>query len=90
VKKTEVKHNLEELLVMVIPFVDLQGFIVEEKFIVKEVAVLKRGTVLIHYIFMSPVEIFDKIQQILSFLVECLSLWIRWEDGMVPYSKAKR
>jgi len=86
-----VKHSLEELLVMVIPtFVDLQGFVVEEKFIVKEVAVLKRGTVLIHYIFMSPVEIFDKIRQILSFLIECLSLWIRWKDGMVPYSEAKR
>ncbi|KYM83478.1 hypothetical protein ALC53_06056, partial [Atta colombica] len=32
-------------------FVDLQGFIVNKKFIVKEVAVLKQGTVLTHYIF---------------------------------------
>ncbi|KYN41550.1 hypothetical protein ALC56_04013 [Trachymyrmex septentrionalis] len=35
-------------------FVDLQGFIVNKKFIVKKVAVLKQGTVLTHYIFTSP------------------------------------
>ncbi|EGI58631.1 hypothetical protein G5I_13253 [Acromyrmex echinatior] len=36
-------------------FVDLQRFIVNKKFIVKEVAVLKQGTVLTHYIFTNPV-----------------------------------
>ena len=35
-------------------FVDLQGFIVNKKFIVKEVAVLKQEIVLMHYIFTSP------------------------------------
>jgi len=34
-------------------FVDLQGFIVNKKFIVKEMA--KQGTVLTYYIFTSPV-----------------------------------
>jgi len=58
-------------------FVDLQEFFVNNKFIVKEVAVLKQGTILTHYIFTSPVmEIFDKIRQVLRFLVECLSPWI--------------
>ncbi|KYM79748.1 hypothetical protein ALC53_09796 [Atta colombica] len=41
-EKTRVKHNLEELLVMVISmFVDLQSFIVEKRFIVKQIVVLK-------------------------------------------------
>ena len=54
-KKTEMKYSLEELLVMVIPtFVDLQEFVVNKKFI-KEVAVLKQGTVFTHYIFTNPV-----------------------------------
>jgi len=36
------KHSLEELLVMIIrTFVDLQGFVVNKKFIIKEVAMLK-------------------------------------------------
>ena len=64
---------------MLVPtFMDLQGFIVNKKFIMKEVAVLKQGTVLTHYIFTSPMswKFFDKIRQILRFLVECLSLWI--------------
>ncbi|EGI63586.1 hypothetical protein G5I_08016 [Acromyrmex echinatior] len=40
---------------MLVPtFVDLQRFIVNKKFIVKEVAVLKQRTVLTHYIFTSP------------------------------------
>jgi len=38
---------------------------------VKEVAVLKQKAVLMHYIFTShAMEIFDKIQQILRFLVD--------------------
>jgi len=50
------KHNLEEFLIMVIlTFVEMQGFVVNKKFIVKEIAVLKQGTVLTHDIFTSPV-----------------------------------
>ena len=73
-------------------FVDLQGFIlVNNKFIVKEVAVLKQRIVLTHYIFTSPVP--------WKFLTRsdrsCASLsayhrQLRWEDGMVPYNEAKR
>ena len=71
------KHSFEKLFIMVIPtIVDLQGFVVNKKFIVKEVAVLKQGTVLTHYIFTSSVEIFDTFRQVLRFLIECLSSWI--------------
>jgi len=58
-----VKHNLEELLVMIISmFVDLQSFIVEKRFIVKEVVVLKQGIVLTHFYESRAMKIFDKIQ----------------------------
>ncbi|KYN09585.1 hypothetical protein ALC57_18295 [Trachymyrmex cornetzi] len=39
---------------MVPMFVDLQGFIIEKRFIVKEVAILKNGNILTHYISTSP------------------------------------
>jgi len=56
-------------------FMDLQGFIVNKKF-VKEVAVLKQGTHTIHFYESRVMEIFDKIRQVLRFLIECLSSWI--------------
>jgi len=44
-------HNLEELFVMAMPiFVDLQGSIVEKRFVIKEV--LRKETVLFHIIFL--------------------------------------
>jgi len=56
-----VKH-LKELFIMIIPmFVDLQGFIVNKKFIVKEVVETEDRS---HITFMSPVEICDKIRQV--------------------------
>ncbi|EGI70384.1 hypothetical protein G5I_00857 [Acromyrmex echinatior] len=40
---------------MTIPtFVDLQGFIIGKKLVVKEVAVLRKGAILSHYIFTCP------------------------------------
>jgi len=49
------ERSLEKLLIMIVPtFVDLQGFIVGKRFVLKEVAVLKKGSVLSHYIFASP------------------------------------
>jgi len=48
-------RSLEKLLVMIVlTFVDLQGFIVERKFVVKKVAVPRKGSVLSHYIFANP------------------------------------
>ena len=69
-------------------FVDLQGFIINKKFIVKEVAVLKQEIVLMHYIFTSPVEIFDKIRQVLRFLVDCLP-WIAMGGWNDPIQRGK-
>jgi len=49
------KRSLEKLLIMIVlTFVDLQGFIVGSWFVVKEVAVLKKESVLSHYIFANP------------------------------------
>jgi len=48
------ERSLEKLLIMIVPtFMDLQGFI-GSWFVVKEVAVLKKGSFLSHYIPASP------------------------------------
>jgi len=71
------KHSLEELLVIVIlTFVNLQGFVVTKK-VIKEIAVPKRGIVLTHHIFTNShisraMKIFDKIRQVLRFLIKYL------------------
>ena len=53
-RKIEVKYSLEEFDVMVIlTFVDLQRFVVNKKFIVNEVEVLKQRTVLTYTFYES-------------------------------------
>jgi len=50
------EYTLEELFVMVVSmFVDLEGFTVERRFAMKKVTVLRKGTILSHYIFASPI-----------------------------------
>src|SRR5580765_3034104 len=86
-------HRRERDLIMSVPmFVDLQGFTVSNKFIVKVVAVLRRGTVLAHYIFQSPIP-----WRLLTRSEQCQALWLmvnhhelEWEDGTVAYSMAKQ
>jgi len=55
---------------MIIPtVVDLQGFIVEKRFrkkIIKEIVMLKQETVLTHFYKSCAMEIFDKIDLVLS------------------------
>ncbi|KYN36143.1 hypothetical protein ALC56_09518 [Trachymyrmex septentrionalis] len=72
-------------------FVDLQGFIVNKKFIMKEVTVLKQGTVLTHYIFTSPMprKFLTRFDRSCAFWLSAYYYGLRWEDGMVPYSDAK-
>ncbi|KYN14582.1 hypothetical protein ALC57_13216 [Trachymyrmex cornetzi] len=78
---------------MAIPtFVDLQGFIINKKFIVKEVAVLRGGTILTHYIFSHPMP-WHFLTRFDKSCVSWLSAYhhgLRWDDGMVPYSIARR
>ena len=76
---------------MLVPtFVDLQGFIVNKKFIVKEIAVLKQGAVLTHYIFTSPVswKFLTRSDRSCAFWLSAYHHGLRWEDGM--YNEAKR
>ncbi|KYM93683.1 hypothetical protein ALC62_15716 [Cyphomyrmex costatus] len=81
------------MLVMIIPtFVDLQGFVVDKKFIVKEVAVLRRGTVITHYIFSCPMpwNLLTKSDKSCASWLSAYHHGLQWEDGMVPYTMAKR
>ncbi|KYN10283.1 hypothetical protein ALC57_17580, partial [Trachymyrmex cornetzi] len=73
-------------------FVDLQGFIVEKKFIVKEVAVLRKGAILSHYIFTCPMS-WSFLIKSEKYCVSGLSAYhhgLQWEDGTIPYSMVKR
>lgn len=87
------KYSLEKLLIMIVPiFVDLQGFIVDKKFVVKEVAVLRKGVVLAHYIFASPMpwHVLSKSDKSCASWLIAYHHGLRWKDGMIPYSMAKR
>ncbi|KYN15205.1 hypothetical protein ALC57_12580 [Trachymyrmex cornetzi] len=78
---------------MVIPtFVDLQGFIVNKKFIVKEVAVLRGGTILTHYIFSHPMpwHFLTRFDKSCASWLSTYHHGLRWDDGMVPYSMVRR
>lgn len=73
-------------------FVDLQGFIVGKNFVVKEAAVLRKGSVLSHYIFTCPVP-----WHMLTKSERYQVLWLiknhhglSWNDGHVSYWKSKR
>ena len=77
---------------MVVPtFVDLQGFTVGKKFVVKEVAVLKQGNVLTHYIFTNsvPWSALTKSERSCVSWLTAYHHGLRWDDGIVQYWKAK-
>ncbi|EGI61839.1 hypothetical protein G5I_09869 [Acromyrmex echinatior] len=73
-------------------FVDLQGFVVGERFVVKEVAVLKNGSEMTHYIFMCPMpwRFLTKSDQSHASWLMVHHHGLRWNDGVVPYRMAQR
>ncbi|CAL1685129.1 unnamed protein product [Lasius platythorax] len=73
-------------------FVDLQGFILNKQFIVKEAAILRRGFILSHYFFACPVPwsmLIKSERRQASWLTQHHH-GLQWEDGNVPYSMAQR
>ncbi|XP_032664105.1 uncharacterized protein LOC116840890 [Odontomachus brunneus] len=72
-------------------FVDLQGFVVGKRFIVKEVAILRNGSVLSHYIFTSPMpwHLLARSDKSRAYWLTVNHHGLRWDDGIVAYSRAK-
>ncbi|KYQ51411.1 hypothetical protein ALC60_09490, partial [Trachymyrmex zeteki] len=68
-------------------FVDLQGFVVGKKFIVKEVAVLRRGAILTHYIFSCPMpwNFLTRSYKSCASRLTAYHHGLRWDDGIIPY-----
>lgn len=71
-------------------FVDLQGFTVRDKFVVKEVAVLRNGKELIHHLFRAPFN-----WNLLTAFEKSRACWLtanhhglRWNNGDVEYRQA--
>ena len=65
----------------------VKGFIVDERFVVKEVAILRNGREMTHYVFMCPMPwrfLTKKDQSHASWLM-AHHHGLRWNDGMVPY-----
>ncbi|KAL6261999.1 hypothetical protein P5V15_007088 [Pogonomyrmex californicus] len=78
---------------MIVPtFADLQGFVVGRRFVVKEVTVLRKGTILSHYIFASPIpwHLLTKSDKSCASWLIANHHGLRWEDEMIPYSMAER
>ncbi|KYN11120.1 hypothetical protein ALC57_16737, partial [Trachymyrmex cornetzi] len=78
---------------MTVPmFVDLQGFIVGKKFIVKEVAVLRTEAILFHYIFTCPMpwSFLTKSEKYCASWLSAYHHGLQWEDGTIAYSMVKR
>ena len=70
----------------------VKGFVVGKRFVVKEVAVLKNGGEITHYIFTCPMPwrfLTKKDQSHASWLM-AHHHGLRWNDGVVPYRMAQR
>ena len=72
-------------------FVDLQGFAFSNKFTVKEVAVLRDGTTLSHYVFREPMpwSYLMKSEKTQACWLRLHHHGLRWEDGHIPYSQMR-
>ena len=72
-------------------FVDLQGFVLNNNFTVKEVAVLRDGKTLSHYVFREPVpwNYLTKSEKSQACWLKIHHHGFRWDDGHVSYHQAK-
>jgi len=85
------ERSFEKLFVMIVPtFVNLQGFTVR-RFVVKEIVVLRKRSVLFHYIFASPPpwNLLTKSDKSCAFWLIANHHGLQWEDEMIPYSLAR-
>lgn len=73
-------------------FVDLQGFIVNEKFIVKEFAVLKHNCELTHLVFKQAMDwnLLTKAERSRACWLTANHHGFQWTDGNIDYRKAKK
>ncbi|KYN21770.1 hypothetical protein ALC57_05852 [Trachymyrmex cornetzi] len=88
-----IEHSLEKSFTMIMPtFVNLQGYIIGKKFVVKEVAILRRGAILSHYIFTCsmPWSFLTKSENYCASWLSAYHHGLQWEDGTKPYSMVKR
>ncbi|KAL6263018.1 hypothetical protein P5V15_005813 [Pogonomyrmex californicus] len=72
-------------------FVDLQGFTVQEKFMVKEVAILKNGKELTHRIFREaiPWNLLTKTEKSKACWITSNHHGLQWSDGDIAYRFSK-
>lgn len=72
-------------------FVDLQGFVVSEKFVVKEVAVLRHGWMLTHHVFTAPMtwDLLTKAEKSKICWLTANHHGLMWKDGDVKYNRAR-
>ena len=72
-------------------FVDLQGFIVDERFVAKEIAVLRKGTKLTH-IFRAPMswDLLTKTEKSRARWLTSNHHGLKWKDGHVGYESMKK
>ncbi|KAL6417064.1 hypothetical protein ACFW04_013018 [Cataglyphis niger] len=73
-------------------FADLQGFVVGERFVAKEVAVLINGAELTHHIFRAPMawNLLTKTEKTRACWLTANHHQFKWDDGHVDYGSAKR
>ena len=71
-------------------FIDLQGFMIRKKFIMKEVAVLRKGAILFYHIFTCPRpwNFLTKSEKYCTSWLSAYHYGLQWEDG-IPYSIVK-
>ena len=72
-------------------FVDLQGFVFNKNFIVKEAAILRKGFIVSHYFFTCPVPwgVLIKSERRQVTWATFKHHGLQWEDGNIPYSRAQ-